>query len=150
MRRRRARAHRLRARHRNGDDFAIEHRIISRGGTLRHVHQQVEVLEQDDQGRAVRLAGAVHDITRRKDAEEQVRRLAYFDTLTGLPNRLLFTERLMTAMAQAERSGQQLAVLFIDLDDFKRVNDTLGHGAGDELLRKSACVCRARSAASTR
>jgi diguanylate cyclase (GGDEF)-like protein len=100
------------------------------------VHQQVEVLEQDEQGRAVRLAGAVHDITRRKDAEEQVRRLAYFDTLTGLPNRLLFTEQLLSAMAHAERHGQQLAIMFIDLDDFKRVNDTLGHGAGDELLKE--------------
>ncbi len=120
----------------NGDDFAIEHRVIGRGGGLRHVHQQVEVIEQDEQGRAVRLAGAVHDFTRRKDAEEQVRRLAYFDTLTGLPNRLLFTEQLMSAMAHAERHGQQLAIMFIDLDDFKRVNDTLGHGAGDDLLKE--------------
>jgi diguanylate cyclase (GGDEF)-like protein/PAS domain S-box-containing protein len=120
----------------NGDDFAIEHRVVQRGGVLRHVHQQVEVIEQDEQGRALRLAGAVHDITRRKDAEEQVRRLAYFDTLTGLPNRLLFTEQLIKAVAHAERHGQQLAVLFIDLDDFKRVNDTLGHGAGDELLKQ--------------
>jgi diguanylate cyclase (GGDEF)-like protein/PAS domain S-box-containing protein len=120
----------------NGDDFAIEHRVVSRDGVLRHVHQQVEVVEQDDSGRAVRLVGAVHDITRRKDAEEQVRRLAYFDTLTGLPNRLLFTEQLIKALAQAERHNQQLAVLFIDLDDFKRVNDTLGHGAGDDLLKQ--------------
>ena len=120
----------------NGDDFAIEHRVVQRGGVLRHVHQQVEVLEQDEQGRAVRLAGAVHDITRRKDAEEQVRRLAYFDTLTGLPNRLLFTEQLIKAVAHAERHGQQLAIMFIDLDDFKRVNDTLGHGAGDDLLKQ--------------
>ena len=120
----------------NGDDFAIEHRVVARGGALRHVHQQVEVLEQDEQGRAVRLAGAVHDITRRKDAEEQVRRLAYFDTLTGLPNRLLFTEQLIKAVAQAERNGEQLAIMFIDLDDFKRVNDTLGHGAGDDLLKQ--------------
>jgi diguanylate cyclase (GGDEF)-like protein/PAS domain S-box-containing protein len=120
----------------NGGDFAIEHRVIARGGTLRHVHQQVEVIEQDEHGRAVRLAGAVHDITRRKVAEDQVRRLAYFDTLTGLPNRLLFTEQLMKALAHAERHGHELAVLFIDLDDFKRVNDTLGHGAGDELLKQ--------------
>jgi diguanylate cyclase (GGDEF)-like protein/PAS domain S-box-containing protein len=120
----------------NGDDFAIEHRVISRGGALRHVHQQVEVIEQDDSGRAVRLVGAVHDITRRKDAEEQVRRLAYFDTLTGLPNRLLFTEQLIKALAHAERHGQELAIMFIDLDDFKRVNDTLGHGAGDDLLKQ--------------
>jgi diguanylate cyclase (GGDEF)-like protein/PAS domain S-box-containing protein len=120
----------------NGDDFSIEHRVVRRDGAVRHVLQQVEVVEHDEQGRAVRLVGAVHDITQRKDAEEQVRRLAYFDTLTGLPNRLLFTEQLIKALAQAERHNQQLAVLFIDLDDFKRVNDTLGHGAGDDLLKQ--------------
>jgi diguanylate cyclase (GGDEF)-like protein/PAS domain S-box-containing protein len=122
----------------NGDDFSIEHRVVGRGGALRHVHQQIEVLEQDEQGRALRLVGAVHDITRRKDAEDQVRRLAYYDTLTGLPNRLLFTEQLMKALAQAERNGECLAIMFIDLDDFKRVNDTLGHGAGDDLLKQIA------------
>ena len=78
----------------NGDAFAIEHRIFQAGGTLRHVHQQVEVIKHDEGGRALQLAGAVHDITRRKDAEEQIRRLAYYDTLTGLPNRLLFTEQV--------------------------------------------------------
>ena len=130
----------------NGDAFAIEHRIIRSGGELRHVHQQVEVIEYDTAGRAVQLAGAVHDITRRKDNEEQIRRLAYFDTLTGLPNRLLFTEQLLKALADAERQNAQLAVLFVDLDHFKRVNDTLGHSAGDELLR----VVSARLAQSVR
>jgi diguanylate cyclase (GGDEF)-like protein/PAS domain S-box-containing protein len=119
----------------NGGAFAIEHRVLQSGGSLRHVHQQVEVIAQDDAGRALRLAGAVHDITQRKDAEEQIRRLAYYDTLTGLPNRLLFTEQLHKAIADAERDGRQVAIMFVDLDHFKRVNDTLGHGAGDELLR---------------
>ena len=119
----------------NGEGFAIDHRILLADGTVRHVHQQVEVIERDAQGRALRLAGAVHDITRRKDAEEQIRRLAYYDPLTELPNRLLFTEQLGLALAQAERHERQLAVMFVDLDNFKRVNDTLGHKAGDELLR---------------
>jgi diguanylate cyclase (GGDEF)-like protein/PAS domain S-box-containing protein len=118
-----------------GNPFAIEHRIIQIGGTLRHVHQQVEVTAHDDSGRALKLAGAVHDITQRKDAEEQIRRLAYYDALTGLPNRLLFSEQLVKAIASAQRHAQQVAIMFIDLDHFKRVNDTLGHGAGDELLR---------------
>jgi diguanylate cyclase (GGDEF)-like protein/PAS domain S-box-containing protein len=130
----------------NGDAFAIEHRIIQSGGALRHVHQQVEVIEYDATGRAAQLAGAVHDITRRKDNEEQIRRLAYFDPLTGLPNRLLFTEQLLKGLADAERRNAQLAVLFVDLDHFKRVNDTLGHSAGDELLR----VVSARLAQSVR
>ncbi len=130
----------------DGDSFAIEHRVIQIGGSLRHVHQQVEVTAQDETGRALKLAGAVQDITHRKDAEEQIRRLAYYDALTGLPNRLQFSEQLVKAIANAQRLDQQVAVMFIDLDHFKRVNDTLGHSAGDELLR----VVSARLASSIR
>ncbi len=119
----------------SGDAFAIDHRIILPDGSVRHVHQQVEVIERDNQGQARQLAGAVHDVTGRKAAEEQIRQLAYFDALTGLPNRALFGEQVQKAIARAERHGEQLAVMFIDLDHFKRVNDTLGHSAGDELLR---------------
>jgi predicted signal transduction protein with EAL and GGDEF domain/DNA-binding response OmpR family regulator len=119
----------------SGDAFAIDHRIVLPDGSVRHVHQQVEVIERDDQGQARQLAGAVHDVTGRKAAEEQIRQLAYFDTLTGLPNRALFGEQVQKAIARAERHGEKLAVMFIDLDHFKRVNDTLGHSAGDELLR---------------
>ncbi len=119
----------------HGEGFSIDHRIRLAGGGMRHVQQQVEVLLRGADGRAAHMAGAVHDITRRKDAEEQIRRLAYYDPLTGLPNRLLFSEQLSRAIAHASRHGQQLAVIFVDLDNFKRVNDTLGHKAGDELLR---------------
>jgi diguanylate cyclase (GGDEF)-like protein/PAS domain S-box-containing protein len=129
-----------------GDPFAVDHRIIAADGTLRHVRQQVEVNERDSLGRAARLVGAVHDITRRKEAEEQIRRLAYYDPLTDLPNRRHFTEQLQDAIAAAERQQRQLAVMFIDLDHFKRVNDTLGHGAGDELL----CIVSARLGQSLR
>ncbi|HUL65296.1 MAG TPA: EAL domain-containing protein [Burkholderiaceae bacterium] len=122
----------------NAEGFAIELRIPRPGGGMRHVHQQVEVIECGPDGAAVRLAGAVHDITRRKDAEEQIRRLAYYDALTGLPNRLLFTEQLSRALAHAERHGRRLATMFVDLDNFKRVNDTLGHRAGDQLLREAS------------
>jgi diguanylate cyclase (GGDEF)-like protein/PAS domain S-box-containing protein len=119
----------------NGDAFAIDHRIVQADGALGHVHQQIEITERDVAGRAVRLVGAVHDITRHKEAEEQIRLLAYYDPLTGLPNRLLFTEQLEKSIAHAERQANQVAIMFVDLDNFKRVNDTLGHGAGDELLR---------------
>ena len=122
----------------SGEGFSIDHRISLPGGGLRHVQQQVAVIAHDADGRARHMAGAVHDITRRKDAEEQIRRLAHYDPLTGLPNRLLFSKQLSRAIAQAGRSGQQLAVIFIDLDNFKRVNDTLGHRAGDELLRNAS------------
>ncbi len=115
--------------------FSIELRIVRSGGQVRHVHQQVEVMEA---GGALRLAGAVHDITRRKDAEEQIRRLAYYDPLTGLPNRLSFTEQLARALSHAERNRGHIATMFVDLDNFKRVNDTLGHRAGDQLLREAS------------
>jgi diguanylate cyclase (GGDEF)-like protein/PAS domain S-box-containing protein len=75
---------------------------------------------------------------RRKQAEERIQYLAYYDGLTGLPNRILFTQRLNHALTQARRYKKNLAVLFIDLDRFKNINDTLGHEAGDHLLREIA------------
>ncbi len=78
------------------------------------------------------------DITERKEAERQVYRLAYYDTLTGLPNRLSFFDRLELEIRRARARQSRLAVLFLDLDGFKNVNDTLGHGAGDLLLQRVA------------
>ena len=74
----------------------------------------------------------------RKQAEERIRHLAHYDELTGLANRSMFSQRLSHAIAQARRTGTQLAVLFIDLDRFKNINDTLGHEAGDNVLREVA------------
>ena len=74
------------------------------------------------------------NVTERRRAEERIRRLAYFDAQTALPNRILFQERVHQAIADARRSRRLVALLFMDLDHFKRVNDTLGHGAGDLLL----------------
>ncbi|AOT09613.1 EAL domain-containing protein [Pseudoalteromonas luteoviolacea] len=79
-------------------------------------------------------AAIFSDITERKNAEEKIARLAYFDELTGLPNRRLFYDRLSMALASAHRDQHKLSVMFIDLDRFKEVNDTLGHSAGDKLL----------------
>lgn len=78
------------------------------------------------------------DITERKEAEGRILKLAYFDTLTGLPNRLAFAERLDREIQRASHHEDGLAVLFLDLDGFKNVNDTLGHGAGDALLQSVA------------
>ena len=80
------------------------------------------------------IVSVMRDITARKEAEKHLHHLAHYDTLTGLPNRTLFYQTLRKTLAQASDSGWQVAVLFIDLDRFKTVNDTLGHAIGDELL----------------
>ncbi|HLO75790.1 MAG TPA: EAL domain-containing protein [Magnetospirillum sp.] len=92
----------------------------------------------DEQGRISQYAAVFSDITERKKAEERIKNLAYFDVLTGLPNRRLFTDRLQVAIANAHRHGQNLAIMFLDLDLFKRINDTLGHGVGDMVLIETA------------
>ncbi|MGH8742369.1 MAG: putative bifunctional diguanylate cyclase/phosphodiesterase, partial [Burkholderiales bacterium] len=96
----------------------------------------------DESGRPRGAIGASLDITERKRAEEQVRNLAYHDALTGLPNRLLFQDRLALAVAQAHRHGKGLAVLFMDVDRFKVINDSLGHSVGDRLIREVAARLR--------
>ena len=103
-------------------------------GTERILHSQGRLVLGED-GRAIAIEGTVQDVTERKRAEEQIRYLAYHDSLTGLGNRRLFKERLGMAVAQARRNAWRSGVLFLDLDHFKRINDTLGHSVGDALLQ---------------
>ena len=100
------------------------------------VHQDAE-LAADSKG-VVALIGATQDVTELRVAERQIRRLAYFDDLTGLPNRASLHRYLDRAISEARRHAYSMAVLVADLDLFKRVNDTLGHAAGDALLREAA------------
>jgi diguanylate cyclase (GGDEF)-like protein len=89
---------------------------------------------RDSAGRIVNYIGAFEDITDRKAAEDKIRYLAHHDALTGLPNRFSLYERLDQGMAFARRFGKRLAIMLIDLDHFKTINDTLGHNIGDQLL----------------
>lgn len=88
----------------------------------------------DGQGKVSHYVAVLSDITQRKADEQHIHQLAYFDVLTGLPNRTMFEERAQMALSLAERHGKQLAMMFIDLDNFKNVNDSLGHQVGDALL----------------
>ena len=93
---------------------------------------------KDDQGAVTHYIGVHHDITQRKLAEEEIRNLAFFDHLTGLPNRRLLVDRLTQVIAASTRSKKYGALLFIDLDNFKTLNDTRGHDIGDLLLQQVA------------
>ena len=115
--------------------YEAEFRVRTLSGGWVWLRSRGRVVERDAAGRALRLVGTDVDITRRRAAEDELRQRAEFDTLTGLPNRALFSDRITGAMARAARSGHGLALLFIDVDHFKTVNDTHGHAAGDEVLR---------------
>lgn len=93
---------------------------------------------KDDNGRTTNYVGSFLDITERKISETQIRQLAYYDQLTGLPNRRLFRDRLEQDVKRVSRKKESLALLFIDMDKFKDVNDTLGHDKGDLLLVEAA------------
>ena len=96
-------------------------------------HSAVPVNDED--GRLAGYLGTCHDVTRERESEARIQFLAHHDTLTGLPNRALLLDRLPFILAGAKRRNTHVGVLFIDLDNFKTVNDTLGHSAGDQLLR---------------
>jgi len=108
-------------------------RIRRQDGGVRHAQLQ-GVRHLDSAGSITRLSGTIQDVTEIKEAEERIRHLAYYDAITGLPNRQFFIERLQQALVHAKRYQRLLGLLSLDLDQFKRINDTLGHSAGNELL----------------
>lgn len=118
--------------------YQCEHRVLTTSGLWKWVLSLGTVISRDDNGHALRMVGTHTDISARKEAEEALRHQALYDSLTGLPNRVLLREQLNHAMQEAQTLGHQLALMFIDLDYFKEVNDTLGHDHGDALLVKVA------------
>jgi diguanylate cyclase (GGDEF)-like protein/PAS domain S-box-containing protein len=115
--------------------------LISKGGRLIPVEISTSMVQHMDQGIVLAF---VRDITDRKQMEEKIRQMAYHDYLTGLPNRKLFYDRLGIALAQSQRNQKKVGIVMLDLDNFKGVNDTLGHDVGDLLLK--AAVDRLSSA----
>jgi diguanylate cyclase (GGDEF)-like protein/PAS domain S-box-containing protein len=110
-----------------------ENRVVSKTGEERLISWHNTVL-RDEEGRTVGMLSSGEDITERRKAQERVVYLAYHDQLTGLPNRAMLGDHLTVAVARARRTGMSAALLCLDLDDFKLVNDSLGHAVGDELL----------------
>jgi diguanylate cyclase (GGDEF)-like protein/PAS domain S-box-containing protein len=114
-------------------DYQRETRYRRKDGALVRVAVSASTMREASSGQ-LRLILAVEDISRRKEAEEALLRMANHDALTGLPNRLLLQDRLAQAIVQAQRNGRQVGVMFVDLDRFKHINDSLGHEAGDQLI----------------
>jgi diguanylate cyclase (GGDEF)-like protein/PAS domain S-box-containing protein len=128
----------------SGKPFKIEYRLIHRDGRVVWVRDEA-MLIRDDAGEPLYWQGVFIDITERKELEAQLVHQAFHDPLTGLPNRVLFMDRLGQGLARTARHGHRIAILFLDLDNFKVINDSLGHKAGDQLLvavadRLLACV----------
>ncbi|MGH2539222.1 MAG: putative bifunctional diguanylate cyclase/phosphodiesterase [Actinomycetota bacterium] len=117
-----------------GEPFVYEYRLIARDGRTVWFRDSAIVLPDPD-GRPALIQGVMLDITERKAAEQHIAYLAYHDKLTDMPNRAMFDELLDLSLARARRSGIGVAVIWVDLDDFRLVNDSLGHETGDELIR---------------
>ena len=122
--------------------YSIYHRIVRPDGTERIVHEQAEVTF-DENDKPIRMVGTVQDVTEFQRAQERLHNLAYYDSLTGLPNRQQINDSLGRAMLEAESRDRLVAVMFLDLDRFKNINDTLGHDVGDALLKEVAVRLKA-------
>jgi diguanylate cyclase (GGDEF)-like protein len=117
--------------------------IIRKDGFKRHVEISVSLIK-DVSGTPFGFRGIVRDIDDRKKAEATILHMAYHDALTGLPNRLLFNDRMNVSMSAAQRNNKRFAVMMLDLDKFKHINDSMGHSIGDQLLQSVGNRLRGR------
>ena len=122
---------------RESKSWVMDHRLLTPDGEIRIVRQHGEV-ESTPDGEPGRVSGTIQDVTDRRRAEQQIRDLAYYDTLTGLPNRRMLNEYLAGVLTSSVTHTRSLGLLVLNLDRFKRINDTLGYGGGDDLLRAVA------------
>ena len=116
------------------DHFIIEYQIVCADATVKWVSEKAQAV-RNEAGAIIALEGIIDEITDRKRFEERLSFLAQYDVLTGLPNRALFYDRLRQAVVRARREQAMVGLMFLDLDRFKQINDTLGHAAGDRVLK---------------
>jgi diguanylate cyclase (GGDEF)-like protein len=129
---------------RSGEGRQIDFRFVLADGSIREMESRGSVIKNKG-GQVIRVVVVSHDVTERKRLQEQVHQMAFLDPLTRLPNRRLFSDRLSQAMAASSRSACYGALMFLDLDHFKPLNDAYGHDVGDLLLiqvadRLKSCV----------
>lgn len=120
------------------EKYLHEHRVICKDNSIKWVLSRGMVVKRGKNKQAIRMVGTHTDITERKLLVQQLKNLAHYDSLTNLPNRTLLNDRLKLALAHAKREKNMLAIMFVDLDHFKEINDVYSHKIGDKVLKKIA------------